>query len=305
MKILFVCTGNIFRSMSAEYLAKKYITDNNIKNIKVNSAGTIAEIQNPFSYTVKCLEKYWCDVSKHIQRKATDEILKDQDFIICMAKHHKETIKSFWYESVLFNFIAYGKNIDVMDDTEYWNKYWFDYNLEKYVNEIVDYIHDAMPNVIKGLDGFEIERKFLIKKLPENINEYPSKKIIQWFFKDENDKTIRIRKVQFKAWIEYFQTIKKWHWLIRKEDEIKLSKENFDKMWKQVWNRYLEKTRYIIPFEKKEIEVDMYKGKNKWLVTAEIEFQTPLESRNFLLPKWFDKEITEDRKFTNANLAKK
>jgi CYTH domain-containing protein len=40
-------------------------------------------------------------------------------------------------------------------------------------------------------------------------------------------------------------------------------------------------------------------------VTAEIEFQTPLESRNFLLPKWFDKEITEDRKFTNANLAKK
>jgi protein-tyrosine-phosphatase len=58
MKILFVCTGNIFRSMSAEYLAKKYITDNNIKNIKVNSAGTIAEIQNPFSYTVKCLEKY-------------------------------------------------------------------------------------------------------------------------------------------------------------------------------------------------------------------------------------------------------
>jgi protein-tyrosine-phosphatase len=36
MKILFVCTGNIFRSMSAEYLAAKYIKDNKINNIQIS-----------------------------------------------------------------------------------------------------------------------------------------------------------------------------------------------------------------------------------------------------------------------------
>jgi protein-tyrosine-phosphatase len=58
MKILFVCTGNIFRSMSAEYLAAKYIKDNKIKNIQISSAGTVAHPETPFSYTVKRLEKY-------------------------------------------------------------------------------------------------------------------------------------------------------------------------------------------------------------------------------------------------------
>jgi len=58
MKLLFVCTGNIFRSMSAEYLAKKYIKDNKIKGIEISSAGTIANPESPFSYTIKNLEKY-------------------------------------------------------------------------------------------------------------------------------------------------------------------------------------------------------------------------------------------------------
>jgi CYTH domain-containing protein len=222
-----------------------------------------------------------------------------------MAKHHQEAIKAIWYESVLFNFVAYSKKEDVLDEAEYEEKYGSYGDLETYVNSIVEYIHDAMPKMIKWLWEFEIERKFLIKTLPENINKYPSKKITQWFFKDKNNKTIRIRKAIMKNKIEYFQTIKKWHWLIRKENEINLSKEDFDKMWKKVWKRYLNKTRYIMPYKWKKIEVDIYEDKLKWLITAEIEFNTLLESRNFIVPKWFGKEITEDRKFTNANLAKK
>lgn len=291
--------------MSAEYLAKKYIKDNKIKNIQISSAGTIAHPEAPFSYTVKCLEKYWCEVSQHKQRKAVDEILKDQDFIICMAKHHQEVIKSLWYESVLFNFVAYNKKADVLDEAEYEEKYGSYGNLETYVNSIVDYIHDAMPRVVKWLGEFEIERKFLIKQLPEDISKYPSKKITQWYFKDQNTKTVRIRKVSMKGKTEYFQTIKKWHWLIRKEDEISLRKKDFDTIRKKVGNRYLNKTRYVIPYKWKKIEVDLYGWKLKWLITADVEFKTPLESRRFIVPKWFDKEVTEERKFTNASLAKK
>lgn len=291
--------------MSAEYLAKKYIKDNTIKNIQVSSAGTIAHPEPAFSWTLDRLKTYWCDASKHKQRRISDTILQDQDFIICMAKHHQKTVKSLWYESILFNFVAYNKNEDVLDDAEYQHIHWPLEDFGIYVNEIVDYIHDAMPRLIEGLDGFEIERKFLIKQIPEDIKNYPHKKIIQWYFKDKNNKKIRIRKSISDWKTEYIQAIKKWHWLIRKENEINLTKENFDSMRKNVWNRYLEKTRYLLPYSWKTIELDIYEGKLKWLMTADIEFKTPLESRKFIVPQWFDKEVTEDRKFTNANLAKK
>ncbi|MCF7834857.1 hypothetical protein K9M48_02260 [Candidatus Gracilibacteria bacterium] len=305
MKLLFVCTGNVFRSMSAEYLAKKHIKDNKIKGIEVSSAGTTARPQNPFSYTLKRLDKYGCNASKHRQTKVSNEVLKDKDFVICMAKHHQEVIKSLGYESVLFNFIAYGKNKDVMDEAEYEQKYGSYGDLENYCNNLVDYLHDAMPKLIEGLDKFEIERKFMIKELPKNISKYPKNKIIQGYFKDIKNKTVRIRKTTMKSKTEYFQTIKKGHGLIRKEIEKEINKESFDKLRKKVGKRHLEKTRYIIAYKAKKIELDVYEGKLKGLVTAEIEFKTLLESKKFIIPKRFDKELTKNRKFTNSNLAKK
>ncbi|MEI8253856.1 MAG: hypothetical protein WCG25_09230 [bacterium] len=44
--------------MSAEYLAKKYIKDNNINNLQVSSAGTIANPELPYLHTLERLEKY-------------------------------------------------------------------------------------------------------------------------------------------------------------------------------------------------------------------------------------------------------
>ena len=54
--ILFVCNGNVFRSVSAEYSLKKYISDNGIKGFKVSSAGVTAGKQ-PIDPKVRgCLE---------------------------------------------------------------------------------------------------------------------------------------------------------------------------------------------------------------------------------------------------------
>jgi adenylate cyclase len=60
-----------------------------------------------------------------------------------------------------------------------------------------------------------------------------------------------------------------------------------------------------LPYKKQEIEIDIYQGKLESLMTAEIEFTNLLESKKFIVPKWFDKELTGDKKFSNANLAKK
>ncbi len=44
-KILFVCSGNVFRSFSAEVLFKSYLDKHNIKGWEVFSAGVTAKKQ--------------------------------------------------------------------------------------------------------------------------------------------------------------------------------------------------------------------------------------------------------------------
>lgn len=151
MNILYVCTGNIFRSMSAEYLSKKYIQDNIIEDILVSSAGTKARPEEPFPRTIKRLSFYGCDVSDHQQRKITSELLTQQDLIICMAEHHRQSVRELWFEAVLFNEIAYNKSEDVLDDTEYMNQYGPQIDLPWYCTTVIDYIHEAIPFIIEHI----------------------------------------------------------------------------------------------------------------------------------------------------------
>lgn len=137
--------------MSAEYLSKKYIQDHAIENVLVASAWTTARPQQPFPQTIERLKFYWCDSSEHKQTKISPELLAEQDVIICMSQHHRQTIRELWFDAVLFNEIAYGKPEDVLDDTEYQNQYSSPFNLDEYVKTIVDYIHEAIPFVIENV----------------------------------------------------------------------------------------------------------------------------------------------------------
>jgi len=51
--------------------------------------------------------------------------------------------------------------------------------LEKYCNNLVDYINISIPKIIKGIEEFEIEKKFLVKNLPKNLKKYPAVKMTQ------------------------------------------------------------------------------------------------------------------------------
>ena len=154
MNVLFVCTGNVFRSMSAEYLMKKYLKDHNITDISVSSAGTTAHPQPSFPETLARLLRDWCDASHHQQTKLTTDILAWKDLVICMSERHRAVVRELWYDAVLFNEIAYNISSDVMDDTEYEEKNWSNYDLWKYVDCIVDYIHDAIPFIVKNLSKY-------------------------------------------------------------------------------------------------------------------------------------------------------
>jgi len=157
IRVLFVCTANIFRSMSAELLFRKYLQDiKKDKDIKIASAGTRANSFNkPYSYTLKRLKEYACDPTKHKATRVTSSLLAQSDLIICMANHHKECVDALVPgKSILFNDLAYHIKKDVLDDDEYAYEHGHDFDLEQFCRDTVTYLHDAMPMMYQNLHLF-------------------------------------------------------------------------------------------------------------------------------------------------------
>lgn len=61
------------------------------------------------------------------------------------------------------------------------------------------------------------------------------------------------------------------------------------------------KMRYIIEHLGNKWEVDVFYGKNKGLIIAEIELETEYDV--VTLPEWIDREVSDDPKYYNSNLA--
>jgi len=51
----------------------------------------------------------------------------------------------------LFNEIAYNKTEDLLDDTEYMQINGPDIEIDEYVKTIIDYIHEAIPFIVKNI----------------------------------------------------------------------------------------------------------------------------------------------------------
>jgi protein-tyrosine-phosphatase len=148
-KILFVCTQNVFRSMSAHYLALKYIQENNITTFQIDSCGTIAyDWESPYQDTIIQLKSRGIDARSHSNKKANQSLVDESDFIICMTNDHANHIKrNFGKDSYLFNELALGTRTDLEDD----NEANFNCSLKKFIEKTVGHIDTHIPAVITKL----------------------------------------------------------------------------------------------------------------------------------------------------------
>jgi adenylate cyclase len=146
----------------------------------------------------------------------------------------------------------------------------------------------------------EIERKFLIKRLPPETKGSRRYRIVQGYLVAEpDDRHVRLRKKGKSASL----TFKIVDGSVREEREIKLSAKQFAALWPGTAGRRLRKVRYEIPWKGVLIEIDVYAGKNKGLTVAEIEFPSRAACRKFKPPDWFGREVTGDRRYSNIALA--
>ena len=89
-RILFVCTGNIFRSLTAEYALRQVWGARS--DIMVASAGTedFPHVVNP--YVKDYLLTRGLDVSRHYRRTLTAQILEEPGPVIAMSTEHRSVL---------------------------------------------------------------------------------------------------------------------------------------------------------------------------------------------------------------------
>lgn len=147
----------------------------------------------------------------------------------------------------------------------------------------------------------EIERKFLLERLPDDIDRYPYREIEQAYLAISERAEVRLRR----AGEDYALAVKRGSGEEREEIEAELAAEQFEALWTACGSDRLEKRRYRVPLDNElTAEVDVYGGPLEELLVAEVEFPSPEAARAFEPPSWFGREVTGDRGYANQSLAR-
>ncbi len=145
---------------------------------------------------------------------------------------------------------------------------------------------------------YEIERKFLVKKLPRNLEQYKSKEIEQAYI--SRKPTIRIRNQDD----EYFLTVKGKGDFKKIEYELNLTEKEYKNLFNKIEGDVVKKTRYYIPIDNGlTAELDVYYKNLTGLHTVEVEFNDIDICTNFQPPLWFGEDVSLDKRYKNTNLS--
>lgn len=160
----------------------------------------------------------------------------------------------------------------------------------------------------------EIERVWLLSELPEMPQPVLVLSITQGYVRSSVARDaglgakFRLRQsIDGNGRATWTQTRKTGRGMVREEEEIFLTHDQFKTLWPLTRGRRIEKTRSCVQAQAGRHgvwEVDEFHGIE--LVMAEIEIHTP--STHVELPAWLEcvavKEVTDDGRFRNSALAR-
>lgn len=90
MRILFVCTGNICRSPTAERLTTAFAAESGRDDLDAHSAGTRAVVGHGMEPTAALvLQQLGGDPEGFVARRLTPEIAEDADLVLTMSEQHR------------------------------------------------------------------------------------------------------------------------------------------------------------------------------------------------------------------------
>ena len=149
------------------------------------------------------------------------------------------------------------------------------------------------------MENIEIERKFLVKEMPDNLDNYERVDMTQGYL--YTNPVVRIRKEND----DYVLTYKGSGLLSRSEYNLPLNEASFNHLIKKCDGIIISKSRYKIPLKNNLIaELDIFKGDLDSLKLVEVEFNSVEEADNFIPSEWFGEDVTTDSRYHNSYISK-
>jgi len=143
----------------------------------------------------------------------------------------------------------------------------------------------------------EIERKFLIKKIPDELETYKLRIIEQAYLC--KGPVVRVRRDND----EYYLTYKGAGMLAREEYNLPLNEQAYEHLKKKADGAIITKRRYEIPYGDYIIELDNFIHPRDGLWLAEVEFPSIEEANSFTPPDWFGEDVTSDKQYHNSRIS--
>lgn len=145
----------------------------------------------------------------------------------------------------------------------------------------------------------EIEKKYLIERLPENL-ECCSYRLIEQAYLCL-DPVVRVRRSNN----DYYLTYKSKGLMVREEYNLPLTKEAYQHLKSKADGNTITKKRYLIPYsDRLTIELDIFDEPLAPLILAEVEFETEEDADEFTPPDWFGRDVTFSGEYHNSYLSK-
>lgn len=164
------------------------------------------------------------------------------------------------------------------------------------------------------MENMEIERKYTIKKLPEDLESYPCSIIEQGYL--SVSPVVRVRRSGDK----YALTYKGSGMMTRTEYNLPLDEASYAHLIKKADGNIISKKRYVLPLENPQfsdgfeskanggislnIELDIFAPPFAPLIIAEIEFPDEETANAFIPPEWFDEDVTLEIKYHNSYMSR-
>ena len=150
--MLFVCTGNIFRSLAADMALRALLATR--ADVQVSSAGTDDYPHVVRPYTRSYLLAKGFDVSSHRRRTLTKEILAAAQLVVAMSTDHQAAIRERFGRQVPLFLEVCGEAAEWLPDIE---DVIPDYQtnrvaVEAHVRSTIDRIVELTPRMAVNID---------------------------------------------------------------------------------------------------------------------------------------------------------
>ena len=149
----------------------------------------------------------------------------------------------------------------------------------------------------------EIERKYLVRELPENLDSFPHTDIEQGYLC--TSPTLRIRRMgdAFILTVKERRRIASTA-IVNREEEFAMPRDSYERLKLKCDGNLVVKTRYRIPLPVGLIaELDIFHGVHEGLRLVEVEFPSTEAADAFMPPSWFGEDVSADPRYRNSYLA--